>query len=205
MARYRLTLGIVVIAFSFLASPGCKSRKSDSAIIHPETPESTVEKIMVQYDTNRDGALDATELEQSPSLRTLLKSMGKRANETISNDELLQRIQAFQITKIRMPSVPCVVTLDGAPLADATITFTLESFHGSSNEAVTGKSGADGRADVQGTGGIVSGFYQIAVSKQAGGVELVPSKYNSATTLGVEVSSLGFGRGGTLTLDLSSQ
>jgi hypothetical protein len=183
---------------------GCKSNKSETTAVHEQTPEQTVDKIMTSYDANKDASLDAGELDKCPSLKTLLKSMGKGPNGKISRDELLQRFTDIQAATIKMPSVPCTVTVDGAPLADATVTFALESFHGASGEA-TGKTNADGHCEVIGGGGILSGFYKISVSKQSGGTETIPSKYNTASTLGVEISNQGFGRGGTLELALSAR
>ena len=204
MLPLRSTLSFIVLAHVFLFLTGCKSKKSENAAVHDKTPEDTVAAIMDSYDANRDGSLDAAELEKCPSLQMLLTSMGKGPRGKVTRDELIQRITDVQSSAIQLPAVPCIVTVNGAPLADATVTFTLESFHGSSSAPATGKSDADGRAEVTGKEGVLAGFYRVSVSKQAGGTETIPAKYNSSTILGVEVSSQGFGRGGTLELHLTN-
>jgi hypothetical protein len=204
MIPQRVRFTQIALGFFCLLLFGCKSNKSDQTAIHEQTPEQTVEKIMASYDSNKDGALDAPELEKCPSLKTLLKSMNKGPGGKITQDELLQKIKDMQSSAIKMPAVPCVVTLDGAPLSDATVTFTLEAFHGASAEA-TGKSDPDGRAEVKSGEGVLSGFYRVSVSKQVNGAEAIPARFNSATIIGIEVSAQGLGRGGTLPLDLSSR
>jgi hypothetical protein len=200
-ARHNLPLLLLLTCFLGF---GCKSKKSDQTAVHEQTPEQTVEKIMASYDANNDSSLDATELEKCPSLKTLLKSMNKGPKGKIAKEELLQKISDMQASQVKMPVVPCNVTLQGVPLADATVTFTLEAFHGSSVEA-TGKTRADGLAEVKGGEGVLSGFYRVSVSKMVDGVETIPAKFNSASTIGIEVSSQGLGRGGTLDLDLSGR
>lgn len=184
---------------------GCKSKKSDQSAVHEQTPDQTVEKIMVSYDTNRDGSLDASELNSCPSLKTLLKSMNKGANGKISREELQQRIQDMHVATIRTPAVSCAVTMNGLPLPDAEITLTMESFHGSAAETVNGKTDANGRAELTGNGGILNGFYRVSISRPVDGVESIPARFNSASTVGVEVSPHSYGRGGTLSIDVAGR
>ena len=84
------------------------------------------------------------------------------------------------------------VTLDGAPLEGATVTFEPETFMGDMLKPVRAKTNADGRAYLEGQNaefpGIYLGFYRVRISRLYQGKETIPLKYNSATELGYEAT-----------------
>jgi hypothetical protein len=100
--------------------------------------------------------------------------------------------------KTGMTHLRCHVTLDGEPLAGATVTFEPESFLGSdikSAVAVTTPFGdvaptipPEERPDPKLPGGAQFGLYKVRISKIVNGKETIPAKYNTDTILGQEVS-----------------
>ena len=199
--RLRAYLPMLLLCIGVCLFSGCKSKKTGlEAPKFGLSPEQTVEKILSEYDTNGDRALETTELTRSPSLKTLLVSMDKVKVGKITAEELLERIKLNQSSTIKAASIHCQVKLDGKDLADAVVTLTAESFHGPGIARVTGKTGADGRAELKAEGddGVVNAFYRVSISKLVGGSETIPATYNSGTTLGAEVGTMTVSRGGKL-------
>ena len=93
---------------------------------------------MAEYDTNGDGALDASELEKVPALKNSLKEIDKNGDGKISADEIKQRIEEWQASKVAIMPFNCKVTLDKAPLAGATVTLTPEKFLGPNVQPASG-------------------------------------------------------------------
>ncbi len=99
-------------------------------------------------------------------------------------------------------SVTGVVTLDDTPLSGAVVVFTPES--GRSSMGETDEAGQYELIYIRDTTGATIGTHSVTISKQeapaganpnepdAGNpVELVPARYNSATTLTAEVTAEG--------------
>ena len=90
-------------------------------------------------------------------------------------------------------AITCSVTLNGLPLEGANLTFVPEKFLGTGipvAKGVTDKAGmavmlSEGPENVR---GVSFGFYRVEISKQQGGRESLPAKYNAQTTLGIEVA-----------------
>ena len=86
--------------------------------------------------------------------------------------------------------------MDGKPLSGAMVTLEPESFLGNAVKPATGVT-VDGTADMSiaeqyrpapSLWGVYCGLYKVRISKQQGGLEAIPSKYNTETTLGCEVA-----------------
>jgi hypothetical protein len=90
------------------------------------------------------------------------------------------------------------VQLDGRPLTDAKVLFEPESFLGDQVQAAEGETAAAGTTSVSipkanrptpdTPPGLQLGFYRVRISKEVGGKETIPARYNSETTLGQEVA-----------------
>jgi hypothetical protein len=97
-----------------------------------------------------------------------------------------------------MTGVPVKVTLNGRPLVEATVTLEPEPFLGDEIKAATGLTNAFGttspsipkeeRPDPTLPGGAHFGIYKVKISKIVDGKETIPARYNTETTLGLEVS-----------------
>lgn len=155
------------------------------------SPGGAASQALAEYDTNKDGALDAKELDQCPALKAALKrGLDKDNDGKATADEIKERLSIFQDEGM-IGTLVVEVQLDGRPLGGATVTLTPETFLGPSFKPATGTTDASGtvapQAEGLGPGAIPYGFYRVEVSKQgAGGKELVPARYNTNTTLGRE-------------------
>jgi len=162
-------------------------------------PRDAGAEALAAYDTNKDGALDAKELEQCPALRGSLKRIDKNNDGRLSSDEIVERCIFLREAGGGM-SVAVNVTLDRRALSGATVTLVPEKFMGATFKplsVVTDESGA-GFLKAEGAGHLEApcGFYRVEVSKKnAQGQETIPAKYNAKTVLGYEVSPDVEGRG----------
>ena len=175
------------------------------------SPDGAARAAMAEYDTNKDGSLDAAELEKCPALKNGLKTMDKDGNGRLSEQEIADRLTIFyRDSRAGLTSVTCLVLLDGKPLAGATVAVEPEKFLGPVIKSATGVSDADGVVALQMEGekevGIMQyGFFKVRVSKKdAQGKETIPAKYNDKTTLGAEVAPDGRGGNG-IRLQLTSK
>jgi hypothetical protein len=186
-----------------LLAAGCSGGSSRAGV--QVSPKDAANQAMAEYDTNKDGVLDAKELEACPGLLMALKRVDKNGDGRLTADEIADRIAFFQ-QQDTQPDVGVEVTLDNRPLAGATVTLVPEKFMGpaaKSASAVTDEEGS-GHFITEGTtyAQVTPGYYRVTVSKNAQGREVVPAKYNAQTTLGYEVSPDAGGRGSTNILRL---
>ncbi len=142
-------------------------------------------------DANHDNMLDAKELEKAPGLKAALVRIDSNKDGRISAEEIEARIGDYQKAGLGLRNETYIFTLNGAPLGDAKVVFTPESFFGSSIQAGEGQTGTNGSTSIKITGntipGMTCGMYRVSVSKKDGsGKELLPAKYNTETTLGYE-------------------
>jgi hypothetical protein len=155
------------------------------------SPADAAAAALAEYDANKDGALDAKEVEKCPSLREGMKQgLDKNKDGRVTPDELTERLQMFLEGGIG--SVFVQAYLDGAPLEGATITLTPEKFMGPTFKPATGTTQETGTTMMQidGQAAVPYGYYRVEVSKKdSGGKELIPARYNTQTTLGREVAS----------------
>jgi hypothetical protein len=187
---------LLPLAMMMLLLSGC-SQGPETAVVPSLSPDEAAQRAMAEYDTNpKDGLLDADELKRCPALRDGLESIDSNKDGRISAQEIADRLTKFQATKIGLVGVPCRVLLDDAPLEGATVTLVPEKFMGPSFQAASGISDERGSVRLivpgQTAPGVQWGYYRIEVSKKdAAGQEQLPARYNTATTLGVEVAADG--------------
>jgi hypothetical protein len=158
----------------------------------PLSPEEAGREAIAMYDTNKDGFLDAGELERCPALKNSLKLIDRNGDGKLSADEIAGRLAEFQARNVGLIGFHCKVTLNGEPLEGATVRFVPEKFMGPHAKPASGVSDARGAVQLSTEGqsqpGAHWGFYRIEVSKKSPtGTETLPAKYNTATTLGQEV------------------
>jgi EF hand len=190
-----------------LLSAGCSTARVASP---PRLDAADAAKqALADYDQNKDGMLDAKELDRCPPLRSALKRMDKNNDNRLTAGEIQERLAAYlEGTPTPIP-IPCEVLLDGRPLAGATVTFVPEKFLGSTFKRAWGTTDETGTAAVRMEGrdeGVFPGLYRAEVSKKnAQGQEMIPARFNTQSTLGEEVAGDTLGRGGQLTLRLTSK
>jgi hypothetical protein len=179
-----IRLGLVVC----LAFPGCSS--GPGRLEPPKIdPVAAARKAIELYDANHDGVLTADELDQCPGLKAAMTRGDDPVRVTA--DAIAARLQEYRASRIALTSVACRVTLDGAPLANATVRFVPESFLGPAIKEAVGITNEDGFTLLSRDGGdlpgVHLGFYRVEISRQADGREAIPERYNVRTTLGQEV------------------
>ncbi len=145
------------------------------------------------YDKNGSGMLERDEWKQSPALAAAKERIDRDADGKITSQEIADRITSW----LRSPAIrtTCVilVTLDGRPLEGATVSLEPEPFLGPSYKPASGTTDLGGMASMSGQdekfSGVYLGLYRVKVSKQIGGRETIPARYNSQTELGCEVAT----------------
>jgi hypothetical protein len=195
-----------------MLTAGCSGRAPEEPAF---SPAEAAHKAMAEYDVNKDGVLDAKELERCPALLNLLTELdskeensGQRKKGMLLPGEIQGRLEGFQARHMTLVPVRCHVRLDGEPLEGATVTLVPENFLGPGIQPARGVSDSQGSVKLVTEGndfpGVAPGFYRIEVSKEdATERETLPDRYNTHTTLGKEVSPQARG-GVAIHLELSN-
>ena len=155
-------------------------------------PANIAQAAIAQYDADGDGKLDAEELKQSPPLTEAMETMDADLDGTLTAAEIEKRIKAWLDYGVVVMSQTTQVTLDDKPLDGATVTDEPEEFFGTAYPPASAVTDEAGCADVQGQNtrypGLYLGLYRVRISKQVGGRETVPARYNTQTELAKEVA-----------------
>jgi hypothetical protein len=167
---------------------GCSGRPA--RIAAPEWDASEQASAALEsLDADNDGKLQEAELAKAPGLAAGAKHIDQDGDGTLSADELQARFEKFEAAGVAVRTPSYVLIYRGQPLAEAEVKFIPEPFLEDVIEPAHGKSEADGSVvpagPVKGVVGMRPGYYRVEVTSPH--VEL-PAKFNSATTLGVEVS-----------------
>lgn len=206
ICRAVLTALLALVLAVLPWTAGCST--SPAAVAAPPiTPQEAGRLALAEYDANGDGFLDARELARCPALAHALKDLDKNGDKRISAEEIADRLAEFQASGVGLLGLPCRVQLDERPLEGATVTLRPETFMGGAIKPASGVSDVRGQVILkiadQSVPGTRWGYFRIEVSKKdASGKELLPSRYNSATTLGQEVRP---GRKEAIVLRLSTR
>jgi hypothetical protein len=152
------------------------------------------QKAMDLYDTDHDGFIDGAELDKVPGLKAALKQVDTNGDGKISREEIAARIQFWKDSGFGRTTISVPVRHNGAPLPGAKVRLVPESFLGSTLPTGEGTTNDRGVAMVtappRNAGdppGLSPGFYRLEITKEG---ENIPAKYNTATTLGLEVGPM---------------
>jgi hypothetical protein len=187
-SRTRFTLaavgGLLVVA------AGCM--RSTGRIYPPNIDAAAAGKQAIdQFDANKDGVLDAQELEKAPGLLAGLKRIDANADGRINADEITACIRKWQETRTGRTTISVRVKRADAPLEGATVTLMPEKFLGTDIKTATGTTDSHGvtiptvPVEPGEPPGVACGFYRVEITKS--GVD-IPAEYNTATKLGAEVA-----------------
>ena len=160
-----------------------------------------------QYDSNTDGVIDAKELKNAPSIRFAADRIDGDGDGKITEGEFANFVQEKWLDSgAGGMRIKCAVTMDGVDLADAKVTFEPEEFLGGVVGAATGRTDMDGFTPISDPtivqGGVRPGLYLVRITIDDG---KVPAKYNTETTLGVEVARRASYMPGHVEFQLSSR
>ena len=206
----RKTLFILVALL--IATSACRYRLP--ALKPPKfDPDGAAAAAMEQYDTNSDGQIDKSELKTAPGIKFALGRIDGDDDGSVTADELSAMIQEKWLDAgggIMRVSVE--VTLNRRPLDGATVTFEPEEFLGDVIHLATGETDAEGYTPMSMAeedmphenvrSGVGPGLYLVRISKEVNGKEIVPAKYNTETTLGIEVATRASYMPGSAQFDL---
>ena len=78
---------------------------------------------MEMYDTDGDGFVAGDELENAPGLKAALRTLDTDKDGKVSEEEVAERVRAWDRMQIGMMSFDCEFLLDRRPLAVAQIRF----------------------------------------------------------------------------------
>ena len=139
-------------------------------------PAKVGEAAIAELDKNKNGSIEGSELDASPALRQAVAAIDTNGDQKLTAAEIQKRISQYSRTDF---PVTFRVTLDGQPLAGATMTIEREKFLGPS-KSVTITTSNEGLAATD----LPSGFYRIRVTKDDA---KLPARYNTQTILGREL------------------
>jgi len=185
----RLATGALLVAIG--ANWGCwgggPSRVKAPSIDAAAAASGALKK----YDANGDGKISGTELDKAASLKSSLSVLDTNGDKAISEDEIKARIDSWLESQLGRMGLIVVVTRRGKPLEGAKVTLVPEEFLGGAVPKATGTTDEGGGASltavgaaIEGAEGVAPGFYRVEITK---GSE-IPARYNTETTLGVEVA-----------------
>lgn len=190
-------LPIALCLFALCLAVGCSG--GSSLEVPGYDPGGAASRAMKIYDKDGDGFVAGEELENAPGLKAAIKNLDSDDDGKVSQQEIADRVAAWAKMGLGVTMVKCLVTLDGAPLEGATIRFVPEEFMaGVIQEAVdvTTPVGSaspripkENRPSPDTPPGTQLGLYLVKISKEEGGKETIPAKYNTETILGQEVSN----------------
>jgi hypothetical protein len=167
---------------------GCSS-KPQSATIPDWDPSGFASAILEQLDKNSDSAVDNAELAEAPGLAFGAKLIDDDKDGKLSREELEARFAKYRDRELGLTSKEFRVTYNGRPLVGAEVRFVPEFFLSDVIEPATGTTIIQGivnpSIEGQKTALMRVGYYRVEVTSP--NVKL-PAKFNTATTVGVEVS-----------------
>ncbi|QEG35772.1 EF-hand domain-containing protein [Bythopirellula goksoeyrii] len=140
-------------------------------------------------DKNSDGLLNDAELQGAPGLAEGKSRADTNGDGQVSQEELASRIKSWNDSILRLVGPELEVQFNGRLVPGATIIIEPESFLSEWIEPKTVSTNEHGKCTPQISRelpGMNMGYYRIKVSKEVGGKERIPKKYNEQTQVGVE-------------------
>ncbi|QDU31298.1 hypothetical protein ETAA8_64510 [Anatilimnocola aggregata] len=194
----RLSRGLLLVQSALvlgLASGGCSSTPPRVAApgLHPAKIAAAA---MEEYDANKDGALAGEELTSAAAINSALSFYDTSGDGKVDSAEIQNRIQSIAVTKVGLMPFYCRASLNGQPLAGATVTLRPEPFLQDSLLVASGMTDDKGRSQPaiaddllpaadRGLQAVQPGLYRVEITHPT--ISL-PVRYNTNTTLGREIS-----------------
>lgn len=190
--------GILILAVACVAvAVGCSSGPTPVEV-PPIEPEKLADAAMETYDQDGDGLLTEAELVACPPLMNALKKpyVDTDKDKSLSRDELLERFSTWANSGIGVSYLSCRVTTRGRPLSGAVVKLIPDPLFTDVISPAEGTTDGRGTAllamdsanlpdDLRNLRAVQQGLYRVEITHPS--VE-IPAKYNTATTLGLEVS-----------------
>jgi hypothetical protein len=183
----------VALAISFA---GCS--RGPGAIRPPKVNATSAAAAAIEkFDRNGDGKLTKDEWQASPELAAAATQYDKNADGQLTADEIAAGISAWQQAGVGVRSVPFDVRFNDKPLVGATVRLVPASFLGDGVKAAFAQtnSGGSGQFNMKPEDRppnapnmplMQPGLYLVEITHPT---IKIPAKYNTATTLGIEITS----------------
>lgn len=192
MAIYNTIGGRTIALVCLTALPlavGCSKVKT--YLVDPVAASTAA---IEQYDKNGDGLLDETELKACPALLGSLRAYDESKDKKLSAEEIGEQIKFMYGRGAGLTAINSTVTLDGSPLAGATVRFIPEKFLGDEIKPAEGVTDANGNAslgispdelpkELRRHSLLRVGIYRVEITHPT---KKIPAKYNTASELGFE-------------------
>lgn len=186
----RAAATLVVIAV-VVATLGCSGKPG--RIAQPGYASDAGAAAIAKYDQNGDGAIGGDELDRCSSIKSALARFDHNDDRLVTPDEIDARIRTWKESKVGLLQTAPTIYLNGAPLVGAEVRLVPEEFLGPNVEPAAATTDELGMALLRPEGddskiGVQVGLYRIEISKTDAGREIVPSRYNVDSELGVEIA-----------------
>jgi hypothetical protein len=151
-------------------------------------PSDFADAVMEKLDTNGDSGINEGELAAAPGLQFGARFIDSDSDGQLSHEELVKRFQFYVDRRIGLTNKTIQFIYKGRPLARAEVRLVPEFFLTELLETATGTTDEAGMllADIPSndlrTPMMRPGYYRVEIAK-------LPAEYNTATTVGVEVSA----------------
>lgn len=156
-------------------------------------PAGMADQAILDLDGNGDGKLSMEELDAAPGLKycaQMLDDLGD-GDGSLNREEIAARISDYVKSKVGLVPFSCTLILNKRPLVGAKVRLLPEPFLGDIAQPLESTSKRGGRVEFPTEGINMSvvppGMYRVEVTSLE--VE-IPARYNTKTTLGVELSSI---------------
>lgn len=174
---------------TLMALAGCEAAPSR---VEQDRPDPRASSLALElFDADKSGALEAEELKQLPGLGSSVDALDADKNAALSSAEIQTRLNQWVASKSGRITVSIIVTRDGKPAPGLDVKLIPEAFLKGTIVPAVGTTDERGIAlptqpeSDDKPRGVGPGFYRVEVS---GGTPPVAAKFNTATTLGLEVA-----------------
>jgi hypothetical protein len=161
--------------------------------------KKSAQRVIARYDATGDLLLSRDELATCPALAEAVEEIDTNGDGLLDNQELIARLSSLRDSGSGMTRTSIQVILNNRPLPGAEVRLVPEAFLGRNFKEASGITNAVGKVspsiapedrhpsyrDVAGV--VAPGFYQVEITHPNLDI---PAKYNTATTLGVEIKPI---------------
>lgn len=184
-----------LVAFTSLFCGACMNEPARVAVPTMDSAKAAAEA-MKTYDKDSDGSIAGAELVAAPAIQDALSFYDTNSDSKVSVSEMEARLKQMYGTKVGLMTFACRVTLQGQPLAGATVKLQPEPFMNGIVHPASGVTAADGTAQIEvadsllpadnrGLHAMQPGVYRVEITHPE---RKIAPKFNTQTTLGIEVA-----------------
>ena len=192
----------IVFILALLGCSGCSN--GPKRITAPKLDaEEITNRALTEFDKNQDSVIDAEELKDSPSLSYSMVAIDRNENGELERDELMARFETYVKRKIGLRQQQILVKKKGRPLANVNVELVPAPLMEGLIVTAKGQTGPSGYAMLKSENAPAPaaqvGFYRAKVTSDK---QKIDAKFNTETTLGVEIAPNTDGLGTEMVIEL---